>query len=128
LIGQCIGNALIGAANNVADQFNGIFAGTKTDGFDVGSVLVDGAIGAVAGLAGDAGAGNKGLTSIALTNLRRSWNTFTHQGIKPALSVFGKGMAYFGKSARHMLQPLSMAIKNSSVSIIINNAIKDIIP
>lgn len=127
LAGQVIGNALIGAGNNAADQLIGMANGTKTDGFDVTSMLLDGAIGAVAGFAGGAGAGNRGLTKIGLTNLQRAGNALTHKGTKAALDVLGKGLTYFGKNARHMVKPLVIAIAKSSGSVIINNTAKAMI-
>ena len=124
LAGQVVGNALIGAGNNVADQLIGMTNGTKTDGFDVGSMLLDGAIGAAAGFAGGAGAGNRGLTKIGLTNVKRTWNALTHKGAKVALDVLGQGLTYFGKNAQHMVKPLVTAIAKSSGSVIINNTAK----
>ncbi len=124
LVGQVVGNALIGAGNNAADQLIGMANGTKTDGFDVGSMLLDGAIGAAAGFAGGAGAGNSGLTKIGLTNVKRTWNALTHKGAKVALEVLGQGLSYFGKNAHHMVKPLVTAIAKSSGSVIINNTAK----
>lgn len=124
LVGQVVGNALIGAGNNAVDQLIGMANGTKTDGFDVGSMLLDGAIGAAAGFAGGAGAGNRGLTKIGLTNVKRTWNALTHKGAKVALEVLGQGLTYFGKNAQHMVKPLVTAIAKSSGSVIINNTAK----
>ena len=124
LAGQIVGNALIGAGNNAADQLIGMTNGTKTDGFDVGSMLIDGAIGSAAGFAGGAGAGNRGLTNIGLTNVKRSWNALTHKGAKVALEVLGQGLSYFGKNAQHMVKPLREAIIKSSGTVIASNAAK----
>ena len=66
LLGQVVGNAAIGFANNTVDQVIGIATGKQTNGFDVESAFVDTAIGAMSGLAGGAGAGNKSLTKIGL--------------------------------------------------------------
>ena len=124
LVGQVVGNAFIGAGNNAADQLVGMANGTKTDGFDVGSMLLDGTIGAVAGFAGGPGAGNRGLTNIGLKNVKRAWNALTHKGAKVALEVLGQGLTYFGKNARHIVKPLVTAIAKSSGSVIINNTAK----
>ena len=127
LIGQVIGNAAIGAANDVVDQFIGIRNGTNKEGFDICSVLINGVIGGIAGFAGGPGAGNKGLTNIGLKNLNRTWDALTHKGVNAAIDVLGRGLTYFGKNARHMIKPLGEAIIKSSGSVIIGNTLKKVI-
>ena len=125
LVGQVIGNAVIGAANNAADQVINIRNGKQTDGFNVGSMLVDAGIGAVAGFAGGSGAGSKNLTKIGITNVKRSWNALTHKGLGASFKVLGMGLSYFYKSSKYMVEPLLGAIGKSSVSVIINNTAKE---
>ena len=116
LVGQVVGNALISAGSNAVDQSVAIANGTQTDGFDVGSLLLDGAIGAAAGLAGGAGAGDKGLTKIGVKNIKRSMNALTHKGARAAASTLGKGLSYFGKNARHIYGPLARAFTKSTIA------------
>lgn len=124
LAGQIIGNATISMVNNAADQCIGWQNGSKTDSFDYGSLFLDGAIGAIAGFAGGSGAGSKNLTQIGLTNIKRTYNAFTHHGIKAAGKVLSKGLSYFGKNTSYMIKPLVKAIVKSSISVITNNEIK----
>ena len=125
LVGQVVGNAVIGAANNAADQIINIKNGKQTDGFNVGSMLVDAGIGAIAGFAGGSGAGSKNLTKIGVTNVKRSWNALTHKGLGSSLKVLGKGLKYFYKSSKYMVKPLLKAVGKSSASVIINNTAKE---
>ena len=117
IVGQVVGNGLIGAANNAVDQFAGMINGSNTDGFDFGDMLLDGAIGAIAGFAGGAGAGSRGLTNIGLTNVKRACNAFTHKGARVAFEALGQGLTYFGKSAKHIITPWLVAVTKSSASI-----------
>lgn len=87
-------------------------------------MLLDGAIGAAAGFAGGSGAGSKSLTHIGYTNVKRTWETLTHQGLKAAGRTLVKGITYFSKNARHIVKPLFKAVGKSSMSVIINNSIK----
>ncbi len=86
------------------------------DDFDWDSMLIDGAIGAVAGLAGGAGAGNKGLTKIGMKTIRRTTNALTHKGVNAAIEVFRKGISYFGENASHIVVPLKKAFLKSTAA------------
>ena len=125
LVGQVVGNAVIGAANNAVDQMINIKNGNQTDGFDVGSMFADAGIGAIAGFAGGSGAGSKNLTKIGVTNVTRSWNALTHKGVGSSLKVLGKGLIYFYKNSKYMAKPLFKAVTKSSASVIFCNATRE---
>ncbi len=83
--------------------------------FSVGSMLLDTAIGAAAGLAGGAGAGNRGLTKLGVKTVKRTVNALTHKGVRAAAKEFSKAIVYFGKNARHITKPLAKAFAKSGV-------------
>ena len=120
LAGQIVGNAAISMTNNAADQFIAMSktTGTEKPSFNVSSMLLDGAIGALAGYAGGAGAGSKNLTNIGMTNLKRTWNALTNKGVKAAATTLGKGLSYFAKNANYIRKPLISAITKSSATVV----------
>ena len=65
LVGQIVGGAAIAMAGNAAQQGIDIAKGKRT-AFDTGEMLIDGAIGAVCGLAGGSGA-SQGNSKTAVT-------------------------------------------------------------
>ena len=119
LAAQVVGNAVISMSNNAVDQFVSMSTTTETDtSFNFGSMLIDGAIGALAGYAGGPGAGSKNLTNIGLTNIKRTWNALTNKGVKAAATTLGKGLSYFAKNANYMAKPLVTAITKSSATVV----------
>lgn len=72
---------------------------------DWGSMLLSGMTGAGAGFAGGSGAGSKNLTRIGTTNLKRTWNALTHNGIGAAASTLSRGLTYFAKNANYIRKP-----------------------
>ncbi len=121
LIGQVVGNAAISMTNNAVDQ---VVENKGFSNFDPVSMVVDGAIGAVAGLVGGPGAGNKGLTKYGLQVIRRSSNAFVHNGIQSAVAEASRAMAYFAKNAKHIVIPLANALRNSNMAALIGTAAK----
>ena len=116
---QVVGNSVISMANNAVDQLAAMRTPIETDtSFSFGLMLVDGAIGALAGYAGGPGAGSKNLTKIGLTNIKRTWNALTNKGVKAAATTLGKGLSYFSKNAKYMSKPLVTAITKSSATVV----------
>ena len=68
-------------------------------------MLLSGMTGAGAGFAGGSGAGSKNLTRIGTTNLKRTWNALTHNGIGAAASTLSRGLTYFAKNANYIRKP-----------------------
>lgn len=85
---------------------------------DWGSMLLSGMTGAGAGFAGESGAGSKNLTRIGTTNLKRTWNALTHNGIGAAASTLSRGLTYFAKNAHYIRKPLLVALAKSSAAVI----------
>lgn len=110
---QVLGNAALSMAGNATSQ---VVDNKGFDNFDVGSMLLDGAIGAAAGLAGGSGAGNKGLTRLGCKTVKRTVNALTHKGVRAATKEFSKAIGYFGKNARHIVKPLAKAFRNSGLT------------
>lgn len=79
-------------------------------------MLLDGAIGAAAGLAGGSGAGNKGLTKLGYKTVKRTVNKLIHKGARAAAKEFSKAIIYFGKNARHIVTPLAKAFTKSGLT------------
>ena len=113
IVGQVVGNAAISVANDATDQ---VLSG-KTS-LDWGSMLLSGMTGAGAGFAGGSGAGSKNLTRIGTTNLKRTWNALTHNGIGAAASTLSRGLTYFAKNANYIRKPLLVALAKSSAAVI----------
>ena len=86
---QVLGNAALSMAGNATSQ---VVANNGFRNFDVGSMLLDGAIGAVAGLAGGSGAGNKGLTKLGCKTVKRTISKLTHKGVRAAAKEFTKAI------------------------------------
>ena len=107
---QVLGNAVSSMASNAASQ---VVANNGFSNFNAGSMLIDGAIGAAAGLIGGPGAGNKGLTKYGYNTVKRTANALTHKGVRTAAREFSKAMAYFGKNAKHIIKPLAWAFATS---------------
>lgn len=114
LAGQVIGNALLGDGSNAYGQYKEIRNDkTGRKRFNVGSMLLDGAAGAVSGLVGGSGVGNKGLTKMGFTNIKRTARAAWHVNPKTGLNVLGKGLKYFWKNAKHIVKPLGWSFFRS---------------
>ena len=87
-VGQMVGGATISMANNAVDQ---VVENKGFNNFDVGDMLIDGAIGAAAGRIGGAGAGNNALKSSAKLmnkNIISSVKNGTKNGVKGAINRY----------------------------------------
>ncbi|MBP3936392.1 MAG: RHS repeat protein [Clostridia bacterium] len=91
-----IGNAAISMAENVANQ---VIENQGFNNFDVGDMLIDGAIGGASGALGGAGKGTKHLTNLGKQTVKRTFNATTKRGLKAGLKEAGKAFAYYGKNS-----------------------------
>ncbi len=82
-------------AENAANQ---VIENKGFNNFDVGDMLIDGAIGGVSGALGGAGKGSKHLTNLGKQTVKRTFNATTHRGLKAGLKEAGKAFAYYGKN------------------------------
>lgn len=55
---------------------------------------------------------------LGATNLKRTWNALTHNGIGAAASTVSKGLTYFAKNANYIRKPLLVALAKSSAAVI----------
>ena len=95
IVGIVAGNAAISMAENAANQ---VIENKGFNNFDVGDMLIDGAIGGVSGALGGAGKGTKHLTNLGKQTVKRTFNATTHKGLKAGLKEAGKAFAYYGKN------------------------------
>lgn len=120
---QVLGNAAVSMAGNAGSQ---LVENNGFESFDVGSMLLDGAIGAAAGLIGGSGAGNKGLTNLDRKTVKRTVDALTHKGVSAATKEFSKAIVYFGKNARHIVKPLAFAFARSGTVSIAGSIAKNV--
>ena len=121
LVGQVVGNAAISMASNATDQVarNGGF-----QNFDVGDMLIDGAIGAAAGLIGGPGAGSKNVTNLGKQTVKRTMDALTHKGASAAVKEGSKAMAYFVKNSKYITIPLVKSFSRAAGTTLVGNIIK----
>jgi len=89
-----IGNAAISAGESALSQ--GIENGFKN--IKLKEVLFDAGVGAVSGLIGGKGSGNKNLTNLGKQSIRRTTNALKHGGINVARREAGKATRYYLKN------------------------------
>ena len=85
LVGAVVGNAAISVAGNVTNQ---VIKNKGFNNFDVGDMIVDGVIGAVAGAIGGKGMGKS-------ANIRTLNNNFTKKVFSGSYSLFRRGRKYY---------------------------------
>ena len=96
IAGMVTGNAAISMAENATNQ---VIENKGFNNFDVGDMLIDGAIGGVSGALGGAGKGSKHLTNLGKQTVKRTFNATTNRGLKAGLKEAGKAFAYYGKNS-----------------------------
>ena len=89
------GSAAISMAENAVNQ---VIENKGFNDFDVGDMLIDGAIGGISGAIGGPGNGSKHLTNLGKQTVKRTFNAFKHKGIKAGFSELGEAFIYYGKN------------------------------
>lgn len=89
------GNAAISMTGNAVEQ---VIENKGFDDFDVGEMLVDGAIGGISGMIGGAGNGTKHLTNLGKQTVKRTLNTMKYNGLKEGVKEMGKAFTYYSKN------------------------------
>ena len=87
IVGSIVGNAGISMAENVVTQ---VIDNKGFDDFDVGDMLIDGAIGGGTGLINGPGTGSEHLKTLGKNTIKRTANTVSHKGFKEGAKEFGK--------------------------------------
>ena len=95
-VGIVAGNAAISMAENAANQ---IIENEGFANFDIGDMLIDGAIGGISGAIGGAGKGTKHLMNLGKQTVKRTFGTTANRGMKAGLREAGKAFAYYGKNS-----------------------------
>ena len=96
IAGMVAGNTAISMAENAANQ---VIENKGFNDFDVGDMLIDGAIGCISGAVGGAGKGTKHLTNLGKQTVKRTFNATKNGGLKTGLKEVGKAFAYYGKNS-----------------------------
>ena len=95
IVGSIMGNAAISMAENATNQ---IIENKGFKKFDVGDMLIDGAVGAASGAIGGAGKGNKHLTKLGKQTVKRTYNEASHKGLKAGVKEATKAASYYAKN------------------------------
>lgn len=91
---MALGNAAISAGESILSQ--GVEKGFNN--IKIGEVALDAGVGAVSGLMGGKGTGNKNLTNLGKQSVRRTTNALKYGGITRAKSEARKAARYYIKS------------------------------
>ena len=120
LVGQIVGGAAIAMAGNAAQQGIDIATGKKNE-FSAGDMFIDGAIGAICGLAGGSGA-SQGNAKIAVTLGKQLTKRIFKTGeVKKAFAYYGKNM--MNSAGKPIYKELSKAfVKSGLTGLGINSA------
>ncbi len=100
IVGSIVGGAAIATVDNVISQMR------SEDDFSVESMLIDGAVGGICGAISGPGAsslqsgagGAKQMLNLGVNSVKKTANTWMHQGTKAAAKQFCRSMRYYGKS------------------------------
>ena len=115
IVGMVAGNAAISMAENAANQ---VIENKGFNNFDVGDMLIDGAIGGVSGALGGAGKGTKHLTNLGKQTVKRTFNATTHRGLKAGLKEAGKAFAYYGKNSAKYYKTFVKGLPSDFISTV----------
>ena len=97
IVGSIVGNAGISMAENVVTQ---VIDNNGFDDFDVGDMLIDGAIGGISGAIGGGGSGSKHLNKLGKQTIKRTLNTTVNKGVKEGIKELGRAFSYYAKNTR----------------------------
>ncbi len=117
---QVGGGALISMAGNATSQ---IMQNNGFENFDVGDMLIDGAIGGLARLAGGKGAGSKHLNSLGKQAARRTAKELV-RNVSAAGRELSKATSYYVKNAKHVVKPLLKSLRGSGVVSFFGSLVK----
>ena len=95
IVGSIMGNTAISMAENATNQ---IIENKGFKKFDVGDMLIDGAVGAASGAIVGAGKGNKHLTKLGKQTVKRTYNEASHKGLKVGGKEATKAASYYAKN------------------------------
>ena len=115
IVGMVAGNAAISMAENAADQ---VIENKGFNNFDVGDMLIDGAIGGVSGALGGAGKGTKHLTNLGKQTVKRTFNATTNKGLRAGLKEAGKAFAYYGKNSAKYYKTFVKGLPSDFISTV----------
>ena len=101
IVGSIVGNAGISMAENVVTQ---VIDNNGFDDFDVGDMLIDGAIGGISGAVGGAGYGSNHLKSASKQLTKRITNEMVRHGVDTVIRETKKAVTYYVKSVGGMLK------------------------
>ena len=123
LVGQIAGGAAIAMAGNATQQGIDILQGDETS-FNVGAMLFDGAVGALGGLVGGAGA-SKGNSKTAIRLGKQLFNRIKNTG------EWSKAFVYYGKNmmngaGKSIYKELGIALAKSGIASASINVSKSI--
>ena len=112
IVGMVAGNAAISMAENATNQ---IIENKGFNNFDVGDMLIDGAIGGVSGAYGGAGKGTKHLTNLGKQTVKRTFNATTKNGLKAGLKEVGKAFAHYSKNTTKYYKEFVRGIRSDVI-------------
>ena len=115
IVGMVAGNAAISMAENAANQ---VIENKGFNNFDVGDMLIDGAIGGVSGALGGAGKGTKHLTNLGKQTVKRTFNATTNKGLRAGLKEAGKAFAYYGKNSAKYYKTFVKGLPSDFISTV----------
>ena len=115
IVGMVAGNAAISMAENAADQ---VIENKGFNNFDVGDMLIDGAIGGVSGALGGTGKGTKHLTNLGKQTVKRTFNATTNKGLRAGLKEAGKAFAYYGKNSAKYYKTFVKGLPSDFISTV----------
>ena len=101
IVGSIVGNAGISMIGNAATQ---VVENNGFDDFDVGDMLIDGAIGGISGAVGGAGYGSNHLKSASKQLTKRITNEMVRHGVDTVIRETKKAVTYYVKSVGGMLK------------------------
>ena len=115
IVGMVAGNAAISMAENAADQ---VIENKGFNNFDVGDMLIEGAIGGVSGALGGTGKGTKHLTNLGKQTVKRTFNATTNKGLRAGLKEAGKAFAYYGKNSAKYYKTFVKGLPSDFISTV----------
>lgn len=101
IVGSIVGNAGISMIGNAATQ---VVENKGFDDFDVGDMLIDGAIGGISGAVGGVGYGSNHLKSASKQLTKRITNEMVRHGVDTVIRETKKAVTYYVKSVGGMLK------------------------